>query len=183
MSEKEERSQELLEKVTEEVHMLYSLEKDVAALKESAASVCALKEELKAHNEERERVKKALIKARKIAISVLLAAIIGALAFTLISCDCIYSEISSLYGEIEEAMNIAGTSWIRFSSDAPYVTLEFSEDGNTCIAYDSSRWPTEGSVIFDRIIFDGAIYTFSRLGSTLTLEKDNAAYSYTLNSD
>lgn len=175
--EKQVNSDDLIKYVVGEVHLLYYLEKEVLEIKKNMEKFLVLQRELEEIKEKRMKMEGTLRKIRRIAMCVIVIALIGGALFTLISCDALFPDLESIIDE--ERSMIEDTSWLA-SGEAPYVSLEFSQDGASCTAIDEYNIPFDGIVIGDTLVINDISYAFVRSGNTLTLQEGSTTYTYVL---
>lgn len=174
---------DLIAGVKTEIELLYHVEKEISSLKESMESFKTVKEDVEKYRKEKERMDKILRNVRKIALAVIAISVIGFAAITLVSCDILFPDFESVFTGTDdgEVLPIKGTAWESTDNNAPFLSIEFSNDGRSCTALTSYNLPVEGSVVSSLISFeDGSSYSFRRESSSLILKYDLLSFSYRL---
>ena len=174
---------DLIAGVKTEMELLYHVEKEISSLKESVESFKTVKEEVEKYRKEKERMDKILKNIRRIALAVIVFSAMGVAVITMVSCDVLFPDFESIFTGTDdgEVLSIEGTAWESTDNDAPFLSIEFSNDGRSCTALTSYNLPVEGSVVSSLISFeDGSSYSFEMEGSSLILKDDSRSFSYRL---
>ena len=177
---KKDINEELLVKVTEEVHLLYHMEKEISKIKSDVEWVSSLRSEIDEMKKEKERVRKNIERIKRFSILVLFAALAAIIVLSVVSCDAFVPDWDSLFEDSEENEKaiFSGTSWICENYDSPYIYLYFSSDGTSCTATDSSNIPIEGIVLGDVVILDDISYNLEISDDKLSLISGSYTYVY-----
>lgn len=174
------KTEELLVKVVEEVHLLYHLEKEVATMREDMSSLLALKGEMDEEKSRREKRRKRVRMVSKTAGAVILIAGIIMVAFTFVSCDMLIPDFNQIIDSTGvEKGEYKGTSWISQSISAPYSTLSFDLNGS-CTLSDWENIPSVGVLIGDSLVVDDTTYQIEIGDESLALSDGTSTYIYKL---
>lgn len=174
------KTEELLVKVVEEVHLLYHLEKEVATMREDMSSLLALKGEMDEEKSRREKRRKRVRMVSKTAGAVILIAGIIMVAFTFVSCDMLIPDFNQVFDSTGvEKVEYKGTSWISQSISAPYSTLSFDLNGS-CTLSDWENIPSVGVLIGDSLVVDDTTYQIEIGDESLALSDGTSTYIYKL---
>lgn len=174
------KTEELLVKVVEEVHLLYHLEKEVAVMREDMSSLLALKGEMDEEKSQREKRRKRVRMVSKTAGVVILIAGIIMVALTFVSCDMLIPDFNQIFDSTGvEKVEYKGTSWISQSISAPYSTLSFNHDGS-CTLSDWENIPSVGVLIGDSLVVDDTTYQIEIGDESLALSDGTSTYIYKL---